>query len=831
MGKYLHEFVSRIDFLKKYFGDDYLQPWASLTTSNYQSDYNRKKRKLSKMPLTTVPLTNDSTTFTFAIAANVNTDTLQSISYSVDGGETWTKTNNVDGTAVNITVTVTNKQPVMFIGEGDAISVSESVYSKITANQNFAAFGNPLSLLSQRYRLNSLLNHPFALSHLFSTAEKLVYADGIILSAKKCGNNCYSRMFENCYLLETFPELPAVSLADYSYYYMFQNCRKIITPPDLPATKLGAYCYSYMFTGCTGLTSIPELPAMNLYQYCYQRMFNGCTGLVDCEINLPAVTMAQYCYQYMFNGCNKLVTVPELPATSLAPHCYEHMFDGCTVLPECPELPVINLEALCYNGMFYSCNSLTTLPNLPATDLKDQCYKDMFRNCKGFTDLSGYTFPVITSGGNAYVFMFQGCSNLTKAPVLPTTTLTGNYFYRGMFRDCTSLIEAPELPATVGTQWCYAEMFYGCTSLTTMPTIHLTSLYDNCFREMFRNCTSLVNITNSLPWTTLKNGCYLNMFHSCTSITSAPELPAETLIANCYSGMFYNCSNLQYISCKATDISASGCTTNWVYGVSDSGAFIVNNDEVAWTYGVNGIPTNWNKFVYDTTNVITENYSLNFSKPEASKSINIVFNNMYTYSISNSNNWIQDINIVENTTTGNITNANLNFNILRNETSSERTGTFNINFYDSGNTLVGSSLITIIQGALFYSVNLNDQWVEYEANKYNSNTGSYHVSNGVSTMYITIDGYSEFKLKVKTYGESNYDYLTVSELDKTPTRGNSTGGSSGNIWTGYGKSSASTWYDVIFSNIDGKEHTITIMYSKDDSVNNGDDRGYVEIIG
>jgi hypothetical protein len=48
-------------------------------------------------------------------------------------------------------------------------------------------------------------------------------------------------------------------------------------------------------------------------------------------------------------------------------------------------------------------------------------------------------------------------------------------------------------------------------------------------------------------------------------------------------------------------------------------------------------------------------------------------------------------------------------------------------------------------------------------------------------MYITIDGYSEFKLKVKTYGESNYDYLTVSELDKTPTRGNSTGGSSGNI--------------------------------------------------
>lgn len=36
--------------------------------------------------------------------------------------------------------------------------------------------------------------------------------------------------------------------------------------------------------------------------------------------------------------------------------------------------------------------------------------------------------------------MFQGCTSLTTAPVLPATTLT-NYGYSGMFNGCTSLKE------------------------------------------------------------------------------------------------------------------------------------------------------------------------------------------------------------------------------------------------------------------------------------------------------------------------------------------------------------------------------------------------------
>lgn len=549
MGKYLHYFSTKADYIKKYFSDDYQKHWTSLITPGYKSNYDRTKKKLALTPLTLVPLTNNSTIFTFAIGASVNTDTLKSISYSADGGETWTKTNNVDGTAVNITVTVTNKQPVMFIGEGDAISVSESVYSKITANQNFAAFGNPLSLLSQRYRLNSLANHPFALSHLFSTAGKLVYADDLILSAKTCGNSCYSRMFENCSLLETFPELPATKIGNYCYYYMFQNCSKMITPPTLPATKLGTYCYSYMFTGCSGLTSVPELPAMNLTQYCYNNMFRSCTGLTNPTIILPATAMASYCYSDMFNGCNKLTSAPELPSTSLAPYCYGGMFSGCSKLNTAPSLPATTLEANCYQYMFYNCASLITPPVLPALTLKTGCYQ----------------------------YMFQNCSSLTSCPALPAMTLPGSCYYN-MFANCTSITTMPDLPA---------------------KTITGAAVY----RAMFAGCTNLVNVVDILPAETLSQAnVYYEMFSGCTSMTTAPKLPAKATVSSCYYRMFYGCTNLNNITALFDTVpNTSSATANWVSGVASTGTFTMSAT-AEWDpddyRNVNGIPEGWTVQTY-----------------------------------------------------------------------------------------------------------------------------------------------------------------------------------------------------------------------------------------
>ena len=83
------------------------------------------------------------------------------------------------------------------------------------------------------------------------------------------------------------------------------------------------------------------------------------------------------------------------------------------------------------------------------------------------------------------------------------------------------------------------------------------------------------------------------MFSGCTNLIKAPKLPATTLAINCYDSMFYGCTRLNSITCLATDISASDCTTNWVSDVALSGTFTKAESMSGWTNGVNGIPNGW----------------------------------------------------------------------------------------------------------------------------------------------------------------------------------------------------------------------------------------------
>jgi len=115
------------------------------------------------------------------------------------------------------------------------------------------------------------------------------------------------------------------------------------------------------------------------------------------------------------------------------------------------------------------------------------------------------------------------------------------------------------------------------------------------FWNLFKNNTNVISAKNlSLPATTLSNGCYCCMFKYCTSLTIAPELPATILTEGCYSGMFTGCTNLNSITCLATDISVSYCTTDWVMDVAASGTFTKSADMGDWIGGRNGIPSSWN---------------------------------------------------------------------------------------------------------------------------------------------------------------------------------------------------------------------------------------------
>ena len=73
--------------------------------------------------------------------------------------------------------------------------------------------------------------------------------------------------------------------------------------------------------------------------------------------------------------------------------------------------------------------------------------------------------------------LFDECTSLTKAPVLPATTLATDC-YEFMFRGCQSLTKAPELPATRLADYCYWQMFSGCQSLKEVRVSATTTATD-----------------------------------------------------------------------------------------------------------------------------------------------------------------------------------------------------------------------------------------------------------------------------------------------------------------------------------------------------------------
>ena len=167
----------------------------------------------------------------------------------------------------------------------------------------------------------------------------------------------------------------------------------------------------------------------------------------------------------------------------------------------------------------------------------------------------------------AFGHLFWGCTSLTKAPVLPATTLD-NDCYEYMFSGCRSLTKAPVLPATTLASSCYTSMFYGCRSLTKAP---------------------------ELPATTLASSCYASMFAECQSLTKAPELPATTLAQNCYEYMFSGCRSLKEVRIAATT-TATYALGSWLKGVSATGDFYCDpNATIFPTDSVSGIPANWNR--------------------------------------------------------------------------------------------------------------------------------------------------------------------------------------------------------------------------------------------
>ena len=406
--------------------------------------------------------------YTITIPSTINTNTNQTINYSVD-----------DNYMLDVSVTSTNGNKVK--NGSNAISYTPSATSwnelsgsgsftyKATTSGTPSVAGTYTDTLT--FNLHSeALAVPFYIEAVEATTITLSKKGSPTVGTAKYGINTTSPSTsytygnsisltagQKCYWTIT-STTTAFSISKYLY---FTSTGKIKAGGNL-SSLIG------------GNTSVPR-------NYCFAYLFNGCTNLIDAsDINFGSITSFNsktYAFANMFQDCTSLTAAPELPATALANYCYDNMFRNCTGLTTAPKLPATTLAKYCYDFMFYGCTSLTTAPELPATTLVNYCYYAMFRNCTGLT--TAPKLPATTLASDCYAYMFQDCTSLTTVPKLPATTLASDC-YRSMFYGCTRLTSAPALPATTLASGCYAYMFYGCSKIKLSAT--RTGTYTKAYR-------------------------------------------------------------------------------------------------------------------------------------------------------------------------------------------------------------------------------------------------------------------------------------------------------------------------------------------------------------
>ena len=583
------------------------------------------------------------------------------VQYSLDGGVTWT------ALAAGDIITLAHKgDRALLKGKNlEGFSNGSSKYSSFTMTGKIAASGSVMSLI-----------------------------DGAGVSTTIPNTYCFNNLFVGCTSLTHAPELPATKLDGYCYASMFSGCTGLTQAPELPATKLVWYCYNSMFKGCTSLTKAPKLSVAEIEgKYCYGEMFYGCTNMsqidvafeewpindgtynwvknvaptglficsktlpLECGVNrIPEGWTLKFIDDITPDSANYLTFTAEEDSSTFGivenyknfdvlysldggetwnaltegnPVTLAHKGDkalirgynpnGFNIVSRCRKFTMTGKIAAngsvmslvdgvgnstvipsgyCFHQLFYRCSSLTRAPELPSTSLTNSCYRKMFEGCTGLTKAP--ELPAATLAESCYASMFSGCANLTQAPELPATTLA-EACYEGMFSECTNLKEASELPATTLAEYCYEGMFSGCTNLTQAPELPATTLAEWCYSYMFNGCTNLTQAPK-LPAITLNYMCYYEMFSGCTNLTQAPELPATTLAEQCYSLMFYGCTSLSQIHVSFDNWSdANYPTSNWVEDVAPTGTFICPKG-LPLEYGVSRIPEGWTvKYIEDVS--------------------------------------------------------------------------------------------------------------------------------------------------------------------------------------------------------------------------------------
>lgn len=413
---------------------------------------------------------------------------------------------------------------------------------------------------------------------------------------------------------------------------------------------------------------------------------------------------------------------------------------------------------------------------------------------------------------------FSYCQTLTNIQMPKVETIGSRAFYQC---DNLELTELPENLTTISS-----EAFYNCKkiNITKLPEKVTTTGAGG-----FQGCTAIY--TMSLPKGMTSFG--KSLFYGCTNMY---DCFIEGNITSLGESMFQHCSalkklvipNLKRIPYIRTDMNLP-LNYSGIVSTDDPGSIYVPPNMVDklktsdyWTDYVNYLKSTSELDLFRIALSIEKNtinlYSYDITEPI---SVNVLYNGLCEH-LDNPDQENHTITVTGNATYDDVNKALiLNNNVKAGDVIKiSVVSTYN-------NSIVFNDKIDIVYKEPSISINLNNgQWVDTGTSidghtVYKSDAGSYKKNYGKSIATLNVTGYTKITLYIRSYAEGSYDYTEAFPVDTAAVRG------SGKFTT-KSKQSATNYIECVYT-LDGKEHTIDIMYSKDSSSNSNDDRGYFYI--